>query len=207
LAVIFYENLPMTNGQDITGLLRQARMGDLAAANRLYDLVYLQLHSIARAMLRGDGQRAQLSSCEIVNESYLKLFQQGTTVDFADRRHFYGVAARAMRQVLVEHARIRDALFRFGGQVQVPLDLVGAAPHQGLSVEDVIAIGETRDQLAERHPHLAEVIDFRFFMGLSIEETADKLGVAPNTVIERMKLAKAFLRRELKRRSGTSYAS
>jgi len=196
----------MASPGDITALLRRARDGDRTAESSLYDLVYLQLRNRAHLMLHGDRLAPALSSGTIVHESFEKLFRGGSVLECQDRAHFYFVAARAMRQVIIEHARKRAASVRGGDLIQVPLDIVGAQGSGGMNIEQVIAVGEICDRLAVKSPRAAEVIELRFFGGLTVDETAEVLNVSKTTVDERLSYAKAVLRRELTRSSGAGHA-
>jgi len=153
-------------------------------------------------MLHGDRLAPALSSGTIVHESFEKLFRGGCVVEWQDRAHFYFVAARAMRQVIIEHARKRGASMRGGDLIQVPLDVVGSQGADGLSIEQVIEVGEICDRLAVKSPRAAEVIELRFFGGLTVLETAEVLNVSKTTVDDRLSFAKAILRRELTRTPG-----
>src|ERR1041384_7429544 len=138
----------MAYPDDITVLLRQARAGDRVSEGTVYELVYRQLRSRAHKMLHGDRLAPTLSSSTLVHESFEKLFRSNSFIEFHDRTHFYLVAARAMRQVIIENARMRAALRRGGDLVQMPLEIVEAASSSSLSIDQLIAVGEACERLA-----------------------------------------------------------
>jgi RNA polymerase sigma factor (TIGR02999 family) len=187
---------------DVTELLQRLGDGDAAAADRLLPLVYAELHRLARHSMA--GQPAQtLQPTALVNEAWLRMIApEAAWPRVSGRNHFLGVAAKAMRSVLVDHARARLAEKRGLGRRGVPLDAdrlqVDDAPDK---LTNVIALHEALGSLAELDPQLVRVVELRFFAGLSVEETAAVLDVSDRTVKRSWRVARAWLRRELQ--SGT----
>ena len=180
---------------DITQLLSAASAGDRDALDRVFDLVYRELRGIARRQLAG-GET--LRTTALVHEVYLRM-AQGQPVAARDREHFYATAARAMRQILVDHARRRSAEKRGGGVRPEALDeqmveqIVAAVGRE----EEILAIDAALRNLEIVDERLAKLVEMRFYGGLSIEETAEMLGVSERTVKRDWRKARAFLYREL----------
>jgi RNA polymerase sigma factor (TIGR02999 family) len=173
---------------EITQLLLGWREGDREAANRIFPLVYDELRRLARR--RRAGAEATLDTTALVHEAYLKLVDC-TRLKLADRRHFFAVAARAMRQIVIDLARERSAQKRGGQAVRVPLlDAQAATP---APIESLLALDLALDSLRQLEPRLAEVVEMRFFGGLSVEETAELLATSPRTVKRDWQRARAFL--------------
>jgi RNA polymerase sigma-70 factor (ECF subfamily) len=189
------------HSQDVTGLLVAWSDGDVVALEQLMPLVYQELRRLANRHLARERQNHTLDSACLVNEAYLRLVDQN--VNWQNRNHFFAIAARLMRRILVDHARTRSVAKRGGGAIQVSLtDNPESAP-LGQRAMEVIEIDEALIRLAEFDPRKCEVVELRFFGGLSIEETADVLKISANTVMRDWKTAKAWLHRELQRgRSG-----
>jgi RNA polymerase sigma factor (TIGR02999 family) len=177
-------------------LLERWRSGDHAALDALMPVVYQELRDLAKHYLRKESPNHTLQSTALVHEAYVRLAGQKTP-DWQGRTHFYGVAARLMRQILVDHARRRDAVKRGGDAVTLSLDerLVGGGP-QNL---DILALDEALSRLAELSPQQSEIVELRFFSGLSIEETSEVLGVSSGTVKRGWTTARAWLFREMDR--------
>ena len=182
---------------DVTGLLLAWGEGDQDAFERLVPLVHAELHRIAKGCMRGESAGHSLQPTALVNEAYLRLVDT-RRVDWQDRTHFFSMAARLMRRVLVDHARNRRYLKRGGGAmlVTLPDDLVPDEPGR-----DLVALDDALNALADVDERKGRVIELRFFGGLSVEETAGVLNVSVNTVMRDTKLAKAWLLRELRRAS------
>jgi RNA polymerase sigma factor (TIGR02999 family) len=185
---------------EITHLLKAWGRGDLAALDQLMPIVYEQLHRMARGYVRRERPGHTLQPTALVNEAFLRLVET-QDLEWADRAHFFAVCARAMRRILVDAARSRAAIKR-GGQDQrvahataIDFDQL-AAPHTEMSVQ-ICALDEALNALARLDPRRAQVIELRFFGGLSVEETGQVLRVSPQTVMRDWKLARAWLARQL----------
>lgn len=157
-------------------------------------LVMSELKRIARRNLRRERTGHSLQTVDLVNEAYLKLIDQ-PNIGWQNRAHFYGICARLMRQILVEHARKRNANKRGGGVLQVTLDdEMIAADHRAI---DVLALDEALKRLAEMNDRKCRIAELRYFCGLSVEETAEALGVSAITVMREWRTTKAWLFKEL----------
>jgi RNA polymerase sigma factor (TIGR02999 family) len=190
-----------SDSAEITHLLRAWANGDSTALDRLTPLVYDQLRRLAHRDMRNEPTGHPLQSTALVHEAYVRL-ASGDTVDWRDRRHFFAVAARVMRRVLVDAARERDALKRGGGvehvnrYTTIDFDTLPALSDDRSA--EVCALDEALEMLARLDPRRAQVVELRFFGGLSVVETADALDVSPQTVMRDWRLARAWLTRELR---------
>jgi RNA polymerase sigma factor (TIGR02999 family) len=178
----------------ITQLLMDWRKGDAAALAQLTPLVYQELHRLAQSYLRRERADHTLQPTALIHEAYLRLIEQNIQ-EWQNRAHFYGVAARLMRQILVEHARGRNAERRGGGAPKLTLDeaVNQAQEHPA----ELIALGDALTALAQFDERKCRVIELRYFGGLSVEETAEALGVSVPTIVRDQRLAQAWLHREL----------
>lgn len=178
----------------VTALLGRVRRGDAAAEAELFPLVYADLRRAAEQIMRRERPGHTLQPTDLVHEGYLKL-AGSQFADAADRRHFVAIAARAMRQVLVDHARKRDAAKRGAGVAMVRISNVDA----GLDVDldEMIALDDALQRLGARNPRLPRVVELRFFAGLSEDEVAQVLGVTARTVQRDWVAARAWLHKEL----------
>jgi RNA polymerase sigma factor (TIGR02999 family) len=183
----------------VTGLLLAWRAGDEAALARLTPLVHHELQRIARRCLRGERADHSLAATALVNEAYLRLVDT-QHVNWQNRTHFLAMAARVMRRVLVDLARARRRQKRGAGALHVSLS--AAAPLTTEKPYDVAALDAALDALAAVDPRRGQVVELRFFGGLSVPETAAVLDVSAETVMRDWKLARAWLRRELQRQGG-----
>lgn len=176
-----------------TILLRAWRSGDISALDRLMDAVYGELSRIARNALSRERRDHTLQTRALVHEAYLKLVD--ADVDWQDRSHFFALAARAMRRVLIDHAKSRSRSKRGGNPLRVELaDLPGATTASPIDLLDLEA---ALDKLATRDPRHAQLIELHFYAGMDYEEAAEVLGVSPRTVGRDLRVARAFLAREL----------
>jgi RNA polymerase sigma factor (TIGR02999 family) len=180
--------------QSVTQKLVQWGKGDRESLNELAILVQDELRRIARKHMRNERSGHTLQTTALLNEAFLRLIDQ-SQVEWRDRVHFFGIAARIMRQILVDYARKSGSEKRGGDVYVLPLNEALVFP-AGKSAE-LIALDEALIRLAERDPRKARVVELRYFGGLSVEEAAEALEVHPNTVIRDWTLAKAWLRREL----------
>jgi RNA polymerase sigma factor (TIGR02999 family) len=190
----------MTESNEITGLLKAWSAGDRDALNRLMPFVHSELRRLAERYLRRERPGHSLQTTALINEAYLRLVTVGE-LDWKDRAHFFAVAAQLMRRIIVDAARTRLAIKR-GGQGQrvahssaFNFDEIADASSQ--QVEQLIALDDALGTLSRLDPRKVEVVEMRFFGGLSVEETAVVLGVSPQTVMRDWKLARAWLMREL----------
>jgi RNA polymerase sigma-70 factor (ECF subfamily) len=180
--------------QTITRLLGEVRQGDAQALDRLLPLVYAELHYIAERHMSGERPDHTLQPTALVNEAFLRLVG-GTPSEFNDRTHFLRAASSAMRHVLVDHGRKRHAAKRGDGGLHVTLDdaLVGT-PGKSL---DILALDDALTRLAEADPRCAQVVELRFFGGLSIPEVAVALGTSMATVKRDWQFARGWLANEI----------
>jgi RNA polymerase sigma-70 factor (ECF subfamily) len=180
-----------------TELLRAWSQGDGSALDRLVPLVYEELHRLARRYMRQERPDHTLQATSLVNEAYLRLIDVNR-VEWRDRAHFLAVAAQMMRRILVESARNRQRQKRGGGAVRVSLDDVQELPDA--NERDLLAVSGALSGLATFDARMSQVVELKFFGGLTVAETADVLNVSPETVMRDWKTAKAWLLRELRRR-------
>ena len=182
-------------GEGVTQLLLEWGAGDRAALDQLLPLVFDELRRLAHSYLRRERAGHTLQPTALVNEAYLRLVgQQG--VRWQSRAQFFGIAANLMRQILVDHARQRAAEKR-GGADQQRLSLTQAERVAGRADVDVLALNVALERLAEFDPQQARIVELKFFAGLTIEETAEVLGISHATIERDWKLARAWLKREL----------
>ncbi|HET9266249.1 MAG TPA: sigma-70 family RNA polymerase sigma factor [Vicinamibacterales bacterium] len=180
-----------------TELLRAWSQGDGSALDRLVPQVYEELHRLAERYMRQERPDHTLQATSLVNEAYLRLIDVNR-VEWRDRTHFLAVAAQMMRRILVEFARNRRRQKRGGGALHVSLDDVPELPD--FKERDFVAVNDALSALATRDARMGQVVELRFFGGLTVEETADVLNVSAETVLRDWKTAKAWLLRELRRR-------
>jgi RNA polymerase sigma factor (TIGR02999 family) len=180
--------------EEVTQLLVDWSNGNRAALDKLMPLVYGELHRLAHQYMRQERPGHTMQTSGLVNEAYLKLVDQ-REVHWQNRAHFYGIAAQLMRRILVDHARSRQYVKRGGRTSHVPLDEVLIVSEERGA--EVIALDDALKGLATFDERKSQIVEMRFFGGLSIEETAEVLGVSPGTVMRDWTLAKAWLRREI----------
>ena len=179
---------------NVTHLLKEWSAGDQEALDRLLPLVYEELRRQATRYLRRERPGHTLQTTDLINEAYLRLVE-AQDVPWQSRAHFFGVAANLMRRILVEHARRREADKRGGSLIRVPLDEASAATDE--TDVDLLAVDEALDRLALMDEQQARIVELRFFSGLSVEETAEVLGVSTKTVKRDWSAARAWLAREI----------
>jgi RNA polymerase sigma-70 factor, ECF subfamily len=180
----------------LTELLRQVKAGDKGALDHLVPMAYSELRRLADSYLRRERSDHTLQPTALVHEAYMRLVDQEQP-DYRNRAHFFGVAAQLMRQILVDHARTRNAGKRGGGGEKVPLDSVAAS--SDLRPDAFLDLDRALQKLEERDPRKARVIEMRFFGGLTAEETAELLEVSVETVRRDLRLGQAWLQRDLAR--------
>lgn len=183
---------------EITGLLRAWQNGDRQALNRLMPVVYDELRRAARNYMRREPANHSLQATALVNEVYLRLVDI-TSVQWQDRAHFFAIAASMMRRILLDAARARGARKRGGGDLRITLEedvllLESQMPNQAARL---IAIDDALESLFKIDPRKAQVVELRFFGGLSVEEMAEVLKISPQSVKRDWKLARAWLLKEL----------
>ena len=179
---------------DVTELLVAWSNGNQAARDQLMGVVYDELHRLARRYMRRESPGHTLQTSALLNEAFLRLVDQ-KNVHWQNRAHFFGLAAQMMRRILVDYARSRNYEKRGGGARALSLDealIVSDARN-----EEVVNVHEALERLTEFDSRKGQIVELRFFGGLSIEETAEVLSVSPGTVMRDWTLAKAWLRREL----------
>jgi len=183
---------------EVTILLRRMKRGESEAAAELAPLVYGELRRIAGAHMRGERAGHTLQPTALINEAWLRLADQAR-VDWRDRSHFFGVASRIMRRVLVDHARARLAGKRGAGAEVLNLDWieVDTGPEK---LEEILSVDEALTRLREFDPQQARIIEMHYFTGMTVEETAQALGISSRTVDREWAMARAWLRRELSRK-------
>jgi RNA polymerase sigma factor (TIGR02999 family) len=179
---------------EVTQLLDAWGHGDQVARDQLMSLVYEELHRLAHRYMKRESPGHTLQTSALVNEAFVRLVDQ-KNVRWQNRAHFFGIAAQMMRRILVDYARSRNYAKRGGGAARISFD-------EALIVSDersaeVVNVHEALERLAEFDPRKSQLVELRFFGGLSIEETAEVLRVSPGTVMRDWTLAKAWLRREI----------
>ena len=184
------------NPSEITQLLHQWQAGNRDAFERLVPLVQHELRLLAARRLRREWRHDRLQITAILNETYLKLFDQ-RDVDWQNRGHFFGIAAQLMRRVLLDHARRQTRKKRGGVAVPVELDATVPTPVHGPDAVDVFDLDRALTRLEALDPIQARIIELRFYAGLTIEETALALSLSPATIKREWALAKGWLLREL----------
>lgn len=191
-----------TNSAEITTLLKAWRQGDRPALDRLTSLLYDELRSLAHRYTRRERAGHSLQTTGLVSEAFLRLVDV-KGIDWQDRAHFLAVSARIMRRILVEAARARAAAKRGGDVARADhssgLDLDAILPPRRERADELCALDDALQALAAIDSRRAQVIELRFFGGLTVEETADVLNVSRQTVLRDWKLARAWLSRELRR--------
>jgi RNA polymerase sigma factor (TIGR02999 family) len=180
---------------EVTALLERWGHGDKQALDALTPLVYHELRRIARRQLMKERPDHTLECTALVHEAYLRLVDQHSA-QWKSRAHFFGVAAELLRRILVDHARARNAQKR--AAVKIPLD---QAPEPSVDQDaDILAVNDALEELAKFDPQQARIVELRYFAGLTIEETAEVLGISTPTVKRDWTVARAFLQRSLSQR-------
>lgn len=186
----------MSAGNKVTRLLLEWSNGDKTAMDQLMPLLYQELRGMADSYLRREPSEHTLQPTALVHEAYLRLVAQRLP-DWQNRSHFFGVASKLMRQILVDRARVHRAAKRGGDARKVSLDdTVSFAPERGA---DLLELDDALNGLAALDPRKCQVIELRFFGGLDVDETARSLNISPATVGRELRVAKAWLYREMKK--------
>ena len=185
--------------EDVTQLLAKWGKGDRAAFNKLIPVVYRELHKMAKRYMAAQAPGHTLQTTAIVNEAYLKL-ATGSEKNWANRAHFFAVAAKVMRRILVEYGREHRALKRGGAGARVALDEALLVTEEHL--DKALLLDRSLDRLASVDPEHSRLVELRFFGGLSVEETAECLGISQKTVKRDWAVAKAWLHAEVRGQNG-----
>jgi RNA polymerase sigma factor (TIGR02999 family) len=178
---------------DVTELLADWSKGNEVARGQLIEIVYGELKRLAKAYLRRERPNHSVAATALVHEAYLKLVDQ-RRVQWQNRSHFFGIAAQAMRRILVDHARARDAAKRGGGELTIESKPQDSVERSDI---DILALDEALSRLEAVEPRWRQLVELRFFAGLTVEETASVLDRSPATVKRDWSLARAWLYREL----------
>jgi RNA polymerase sigma factor (TIGR02999 family) len=182
---------------EITQILLSLGADDIdhrKAADQLFEVAYAELRKLASGLMRGERSDHTLQSTALVHEAYLRLVD-GTRVEWQNRAHFFGIAARAMRQILVDHARRRAAAKRGGGWHKITLD--DALGLEAPSDVEVLDLEAALTRLAEMHERMARIVELRIFGGLKVVEIAHVIGLSRQTVHDDWRVAKMWINREL----------
>jgi RNA polymerase sigma factor (TIGR02999 family) len=177
---------------EVTQVLLRWRSGDNKALDELIPLVHAELRRLARLHLRRERSSHTLQTSDLINEAYLRLLKQ-QSVEWQDRAHFFGVAAQIMRRVLIDHARSYQYAKRGAGAEKIPLDEVAVVNQERAS--ELVALDEALVSLAAYDARKSQIVELRFFGGLSIEETAEVLKISPATVKRELQAARLWLHR------------
>jgi RNA polymerase sigma factor (TIGR02999 family) len=190
-----------THQETVSRLLHDMAAGDRHAFDRLFPLVYAELHRLAEVQRRRWDDDHSLNTTALVHEAYIRLADQSDP-GWKDRPHFLAVASRAMRHILLDHAKRKHAAKRGGHIRRVPLHeieeaLTSGGDPSGAGVDALIALDEALRRLDEHDPRHSRIVECRFFGGMAIDDTADALGISPATVKRGWAMAQAWLYREL----------
>lgn len=184
----------MTVQSDVTRLLQEYKDGNRSVLDELFPLVYAELRRLAKSKLNGERAEHTLQATALVHEAYLRLVNQHS-VDWQNRAHFFGLASEMMRRILVNHALERKRLKRGNGETRLALDeAVTFAEEREL---DLVELDESLNELATFAPRQAKIIELKFFGGLTNEESAEALGISPETVKRDWRVAKSWLKTNL----------
>lgn len=192
---------PLGPDRDVTRLLRAWQDGDGDAVDRLLPLVYDELHRIAHGAMRKENPGHTLQTTALVHEAYVRLVDAES--DWEGSGHFLRVAARAMRRVLVDHARARRTAKRGGGAPALMLDSIEEVVAAGSRTDDVLALDDALERLFTLDERKGRIVELCYFGGLTYEEIADTLGISPATVHRDLRMARAWLYSELREDEGS----
>ncbi len=177
---------------DVTALLREWHQGEREAYDQIFPLIYQELHRLSQRYLRNERPDHTLQATALIHEAYLRL-GRGTTPDCANRAHFIGIAARAMRQILVEHARAHAAAKRAGAGRNPPPDHA-----RDRAMDEVLNLHEALDRFSGVDERKARMLELHYFGGLTLDELAESLGLSVPTIVRSLRFGKAWLSREMK---------
>jgi RNA polymerase sigma factor (TIGR02999 family) len=180
--------------EPITALLQEFASGNKSAFDQLVPLIYPELRRLARSYMRNEHPDHTLQPTALVHEAYARLIKQ-IHPDYCNRAHFLGVAAHIMRQILIDHSRIRDAEKRGGGAQKLDIDMAGISP--AVDPSKISALDGALEKLAKTDALKAQLVELRFFGGMTAEESAEYLKISVHMVRRHLRLAQAWLRREL----------
>lgn len=183
-------NAESPSGSDVTTLLEKLAAGDENAQNELLPLVYAQLRSIAQARMSAENAGHTLQATALVHEVFLRMIGD-RKLPWQNRAHFYAAAAQAMRRVLLDHAKSKRRQKRGGEFNRMPMNVADLASQQ--NPDQILALDEALCRLEEQNPEAAKIVRLRFYAGLSVDETALAMDMAPRTVDRRWKFARAWL--------------
>lgn len=181
---------------DVTEILERARQGESSAVATLLPLVYGELRALGASFLQRQGPEHTLQPTALVHEAYLKLVGPAT-IEWESRAHFFAVAAKAMRQILTDHARRKKAAKRGGNEERQRVTLSGLDTPLPVEEIDLLALEDALAKLGEIDPRQCQIVEMRFLAGLKVSEVAEVLGVSTPTVEREWRMARAWLRREL----------
>jgi len=184
-----------SQNEDVSSLLMAMKNGDPSAQARLFALVYKELRRLAGSILRSERPEHSLNPTALVHEAYLRMVKKTMEVDWNNRAHFYAIAGRVMRQILVDHARTRQAQRRGGKNPPVPFEEWFAVKEQ--RAEHILALDEALERLAKIDHRQSRIVELRFFSGLSEAEIASVMAVSTRTVKRDWNFAKAWLYNEM----------
>jgi len=192
------ETVPQVQADEITRLLAEWATGRAEPAANLWAVIYAELRQIAGAYMRNERPDHSLQTTALVNEAYLRLFQ-GKPFRWENRKHFFCAMAQMMRRILVDHARASKAEKRGAGRELLPLQAV--LPLTGTTARDMLALNQALEELGRLNPRQAEVVELRFFAGLTLDETAAMLNISRETVKLDWRFAKAWLQHHMRSRN------
>jgi RNA polymerase sigma factor (TIGR02999 family) len=190
---------PSSHPSDVTELLELASAGDPAAFTSLFDVLYRELRRLAVSAMHAERHDHTLQPTALVHEAYLRLADDETPI--TGRHQFFGVAAVAMRRILVEHARAKHAQKRGGHVPKISIEDIDVPNPEGDEI-DIDVLDRALTRLSSIDPRQGRVVELRFFAGLTVEETADVIGISPRTVKREWQMSRAWLRREMARLAG-----
>lgn len=185
----------MSGSAQLTALLKRLSTGDSGAATEVIPLIYQELRRLAAHYMAQERSNHMLRTTALVHEAYLRLVDQ-RQANWKNRAHFYGAAAQVMRRILVDHARARHAEKRGGGAPRLSLDEVATFSEE--QSHELVLLDEALARLATMNARQSRIIELRFFAGLTVEETAEVIGISPKTVKRDWSVARAWLHRELR---------